>query len=107
MASRKCWGENNPTRRHSFEKVLTGEQPEICVMADGVSIWGLEAKFGHKIVQESIKAWVFFSSSLKHERDVDTLNRSKSPGAAWRGLVEKYTPRTNGPYQRGFNGSSR
>ena len=43
-----------------------------------------------------MKTWEFISSSLKNERDVDLLDRSKSPGAAWRTLVETYTPRIDG-----------
>ena len=69
-------------RQHGFEKVLTGEQLDVDVMADGVNMWGVEPRPGYELVQKSTKAWNFFSSSLKNERDVDTLNRSKLPGAA-------------------------
>ena len=64
-------------------------------MADGVNIWGIEARFGYKIVEEIMNAWEFLSFNF-NERDVDTLNRLKYPGAAWRALVESYTRRTEG-----------
>ena len=75
--------------------MLTREQPDIDVMADGVDMWGLDTRFGYKIVHENMKAWEFISSSLKRERDIDTLNRSKCPGTAWKALFETYTPRTD------------
>ena len=40
-----------------------------------------------------MKAWKVIPSNLKNERDVDTLNRPESPGAALRALIEIYTPR--------------
>ena len=36
---------------HGFEKVFTGERPDVNIMADGVNMLDLEAKFGHNIVQ--------------------------------------------------------
>ena len=48
-------------------------------MANGVNIWGIEARFGYKIVEEIMNAWEFLSFNL-NERDVDTLNRLKYPG---------------------------
>ena len=70
------------SRWYGFEIVLTREQLDVDVMADGVSMWNIETRFGHRIVQENIKAWKFISFSLKNERDVNTLNWSKSPEAA-------------------------
>ena len=65
-------------------------------MADGVNMWGIDDRFGYKIVEEIVKTWEFLSSNL-NERDVETLQkRLKYPGAAWRALVETYTPRTEG-----------
>ena len=43
-------------RGHGFKKVLTREQPDVDVMADGANMWSLEARFGYEIVQESMKA---------------------------------------------------
>ena len=55
-------------RQHGIEEMLAGELSDVDVMADEVNMWGLEARFGHKIVQENMKAWGFLSSSLKNER---------------------------------------
>ena len=71
-------------RGHSLDKVLSGEQPDLDIMAVRVTMWHLEPRFGYMIVQENMKVWEFISSNLKAERDVDTLNRSKPPEAAWR-----------------------
>ena len=54
-------------RRYGFEQVLAGEQSGVDVMADGVNMWGLEARFGYKIVQEITKAWNVFFHSVKRE----------------------------------------
>ena len=61
-------------RRHGIEEMLAGEQSDEDVMADEVNMWDLKGRFGNKVVQENMKAWGFVSSSLKSERDVDTLN---------------------------------
>ena len=62
---------------HGFEIVMTRERLDVDVMADGASMWNIEARFGHKIVQENMKAWKFICSSLKNERGVNTLNWSR------------------------------
>ena len=46
-------------RRHDFEKVLTGEQSDVDVMADGVNIWDVEARFEFKSSREH-ESLVFF-----------------------------------------------
>ena len=43
-------------RQHDFEKVLTGKQTNVYVIADGVSTWDLEARFGNRVAQENTKA---------------------------------------------------
>ena len=42
-------------RRYGFEKVSAVEQHDVDVMADGGNLWGLEARYGHKIVQDNTK----------------------------------------------------
>ena len=53
-------------------------------------------EFGRRTVRMHMDAWQFLSSSSRNDLDKDILLREKSPEAAWRSLLQMYSPRTYG-----------
>ena len=56
----------------------------------------LEARYGADIVRIHSRAWQLLSASLTTEIDQDILCREFSPSAAWRSLLQMYSPKTQG-----------